>query len=932
MITFENAFKKIKNLVTDFQANEPHFLSPAYDEATLRQRFIDEFFRALGWNLEERNPYKQEVKIEKNIQEGKKQKRADYAFYISPNFRDAVFIAEAKKPSRNLENDEDYFQAIRYGYHASVPVAILFNFKELHILDCRDKPPKKDILKKHLIKKYHYTEFTDEKTFKEIYNLFSRESVANHSIVHFIGNYKRSHKSIDEALLDELDEIRNLLSRSLKKQNIKLESEPLTEAVQRIINRLVLLRFLEDKFIEQEYYVSRYAESKTAWKDFISDCARLNAKYNGIIFREHFIDKGNFKGPEPKIFSEICFHLSHLNEEGYDFDLIPIHILGSIYERFLGKIIHATPKRVKVEDKEIIRKAGGVYYTPQYIVDYIVENSIGKLIAGKSPSDISKMKFADIACGSGTFLISAYDYILRYHHQWYNEHPYEAEKDGCIFSEGKWVLSLEQRKKILLNNIFGIDIDHQAVEVTQLSLYLKLLEENGMYLHPVQERILPDLSKNIICGNSIVDRDININGNLFEEIDDKKLRPMNIRALFPEGFDAVIGNPPWGQKAVEFTETLKKYLKRKYPASSEGILDMFRFFVERAISLVKINGYFGQVLPDIILLKNYPSTRRHILDRMNITRIDHWGMAFRQVNLECCTIIGKVETPNPKNIVQATIHKNEGNIVNYIPQNTFLGIDGYKFNLLINPLIEKIINKLHTNKKLSDFVEPHEGIHSGNIRHKLFLDKKKNKNCKKLIFGKDEVQRYYLEWDGKWVNYSKDVIDKKKKEYAGLGKKEYFEIPKLVIRRTGDYILANVDYDNYYFSNNVFVCPPKKSNHLDLKYILGLLNSRLITWYYRIVQPRKGKLFSELKINILSNIPIVDIDLTNNEKKSLHDKVVKLVDEMLQAQKQLRHATTDNDKLYYKRKCEETDKEIDTLVFQLYGLTPEEIDIIEHQQ
>ncbi|MBI2968527.1 MAG: N-6 DNA methylase [Bacteroidetes bacterium] len=927
-ITFEDAFLKVKVLVAGFQANESYFLSAGYDESTTRQRFIDPFWTAMGWNLMERDPYKQKVRIEDTVTEGKKQKRADYAFYISPDYRTPRFITEAKKPSKNLYNPEDYFQTVRYGFFSGIPVAVLFDFEELHILDCRgeNKPVKKDVLKRKL-ESYHYTDFADAEKFKKIFNLFSRGAVANGSIENYIRQYKRPYKRVDEILLDELDGIRDKLARSLKKRNPALESEPLTEAVQRIINRLVLFRFLEDKLIEQEYYVGTFSKSGTAWIDFITECSRMDAKYNGIIFRKHFIDEPGFKSPEPDIFCEVCSQLSHLNQEGYDFDLIPIPILGSIYERFLGKVVHATEKRVKVEEKGEVRKAEGVYYTPQYIVNYIVENTIGSLIRGKTPKEISSFRFADIACGSGSFLIGIYDYLLEYHKQWYTSHQDDAGQIGCTITGDKIFLPLQLRKNILINNIFGVDIDNQAVEVTQLSLYLKLLEENGMYMQQLlfKEKILPDLSKNIVCGNSLVERDIN--GNLFGETDEIKINPMNMKSVFPEGFDAIIGNPPWGQKAVEFNDEVKIYFKQKYPAAADGILDLFRLFVERAISLLKNNGYFGQVLPDIVLLKNYKSTRRYILDKINISNIDHWGMVFEGVNLECCTIIGKAGNINPAKIVTAAVHEDKNIIVNHIPQSAFLNLEGFKFNLYINPGIQLVLEQLQKHKKLSNFVSPHEGIHSGNIRHKLFIDKKKNKNCKKLIFGRDEVKRYYLIWQGKWVNYALDTIDRRKKEYAGLGKKEFYEIPKLVVRRTGDYVLANVDYEKYYFSNNVFVCPQKESNNLNLKYILGILNSKLITWYYRTVQPRKGKLFSELKINVLGNIPIRDINFANPSEKSLHDKIVKLVDEMLSAKKQFINAKTDKDKLYYERKCNETDNEIDSLVFLIYDVNPKDLNI-----
>ena len=197
--------------------------------------------------------------------------------------------------------------------------------------------------------------------------------------------------------------------------------------------------------------------------------------------------------------------------------VIPIHILGSIYERFLGNVIVASDKRVKVEPKP--QKSQGwrrLLHTGWDIVRYIVENTVGKLIADKNPDQILKMRFADIACGSGSFLLGAFDLLLTYHGQYYNDNPKKARKGDCINHDGKLYLSLRKKREILLNNIYGVDKDPQAVEVCQLSLYLrccsrkKLLEAPyHQYLlefaHTAQmKKLLPDLTKNIVHGNSLI--------------------------------------------------------------------------------------------------------------------------------------------------------------------------------------------------------------------------------------------------------------------------------------------------------------------------------------------------------------------------------------------------------------------------------------------
>ena len=528
-MSFENAFKIISQLVNDFNANENYYLSQSYQEADVRNDFINKFFTALGWDVrheEQKNPYEQEVKVEKPLQIAKAQKRADYSFSLAPNYRSVKFFVEAKKSAHNLLNKDYYFQTARYGWNASTPVAVLTDFEEFHIVDCRFRPAIDDAIN-YKLKQFHYTDYADKEKFSEIYWLFSREAVADGSIEKYAGALPKPRgkkakftktvlQSIDEAFLEDLDEIRNELAKSFKKNNEHLSSEDLTEATQRTIDRLVFIKFLEDKLIEPDHYVSNFGRriryGRSTWEDFLTDSRKLDAKYNGVVFKKSLIDARNVIEPDDKTFSAICDKLSHENTP-YNFDAIPIHILGSIYERFLGKVVHATDKRATIEEKPEIRKAGGVYYTPQYIVNYIVENTIGKLIESKTPKQIAKMHFADIACGSGSFLITVFETILDYYKQYYQQNPDQAKKDGCVLYEGAYRLSLKQKQLILTNNIYGVDIDQQAVEVTQLSLYLKLLEDettataNDTWVL-FKEQLLPDLNKNIVCGNSLIGTDI----------------------------------------------------------------------------------------------------------------------------------------------------------------------------------------------------------------------------------------------------------------------------------------------------------------------------------------------------------------------------------------------------------------------------------------
>jgi hypothetical protein len=536
----------------------------------------------------------------------------------------------------------------------------------------------------------------------------------------------------------------------------------------------------------------------------------------------------------------------------------------------------------------------------------------------------------DPACGSGSFLVGAYTFLLDYYLANYcNENNLKKSlKQGIIYETRykTYRLSIDEKQRILLGCIFGVDIDPIAVEVTKLSLYLKLLENETEESQPsfFSHKYLPDLDKNICCGNSLIESDF-YNGKQLSLFDDEAMRKINAfdwQDSFPAimksgGFDCVIGNPPWGQKAAKFSVIEREYFKKKFPHSSVGILDLSRFFIEMSVGLLRSDGVWGQVLPDIILLKNYETTRRFLLDNFVLEVIDHWGKSFQHVNLESCTIIAHKEQKTVKSTakhkVKIAIHQKDNTVIEHkISQSVFSNLRGCKFNLHLTDAAYGIVQKLSVMRKFSDFFDVHEGIHSGNVRGKLFVDGKVNRSCKKLILGREEVQRYFLKWKGQWVHYTKDFFERN--DYAGLGKREYFETKKLVIRRTGDYVLACLDDVGYYFSNNVFVCIPKSAT-INLKVFLVLLNSRLMTWYYQNIQPRVGKMFAEIKINLINEFPIpIDIPRRSSQRLSV------LADQMLTAQARLRNATADADRRLQSQRVAAIDGEIDGLVFDLYGL------------
>ena len=342
---FDEAFARVGKLVATFEANKERYLSSAYQEAEVRKDFIDKFWIALGWDVnhdEQINPYEQEVKVERGVNEGASRKRADYAFLLAPNFHDVRFFVEAKKPSGDFASADNYFQTLCYGWGSkkTTRFSVLTSFEDFHILDCRSKPNINDTLSR-VVERFTCTDYADSEKFARIYWLFSREAVASGSLEKLVaqlpkprsktfrrGLFKGGDTNPDDDFLEELDGYRQKLAQAFKASNPNLNGEQLTEVTQRTLDRLVFTRFLEDKMIEPPQ-VENFGKQDGVWEDFINASLRLDRKYNGVVYKHHpKLDAPGFQ-PDDKVFARICKELSDPTSP-YNFSTIPIHILGSI--------------------------------------------------------------------------------------------------------------------------------------------------------------------------------------------------------------------------------------------------------------------------------------------------------------------------------------------------------------------------------------------------------------------------------------------------------------------------------------------------------------------------------------------------------------------------------------------------------------------------
>ncbi len=482
------------------------------------------------------------------------------------------------------------------------------------------------------------------------------------------------------------------------------------------------------------------------------------------------------------------------------------------------------------------RRATGLYYTPAHLVDFVVEHTLGPALAAcHEPDDALSLRVLDPACGGGFFLVAALARIEQ------------------RLAELGLLPGAALRADIATRCLRGVDLDPKAAAVARLALRLAV---GGQGAPPSDE-----LARVVEVGDALADD--------------------GPRAAARA--NVVIGNPPWGQKGFRFSRDEVARLRARFSTAC-GVLDPFKLFVERATELLSPGGRLGFVLPDIILLKDQRPVRELLLERCAIERIADAGRAFAGVNLDAVAITARRERAGapadhrvlvwrelPPNWREAPPPERE------VAQALFSELPDKKLNIHITERDMDVLRALSRSPRIGDVFEIHEGVHSGNVRAKLFRDPKPAGPCARLIVGKDEVRRYHLAWAGRYLDLDPAAIDRAAGEYANLGKRAWHESPKLAVRRTGDRIVAARDLEGLWVSNNLFVVLPRQPLSGDeLAAWAGVLNARLLTWLFRTVQPRTGRLFAELKIRHLAALPAPEPAPFRRAAPAIAERVVAL--------------------------------------------------------
>lgn len=616
----EKGKKLLSEKVNDFEKNKEVYLSKNFDETETRTHFINPLFETLGWNFNQTSlPYSLWDVHQEYSQKNKKRKtkKPDYAFRLEKKLK---FFVEAKAPNVDLTSKEPVFQAKSYAFstNGKAPIVILTDFQEFRVFNALERPIFENPLQ-GLLKQFDFTYESYLDNWDLLYTYFSKEAVQGGSLLELKGKVTKNTKTLDKEFLNLLMGWRKNLAMRIAKDNTHLSESELNEVVQRILDRLIFLRNLEDREIEENVYLLDMAKSKNEmYPKLLPLFARLNTDYNGLLFHPHISEDVKI---DDKTLKSIVKNL-YPPESPFQFDVIEPEILGRIYENFLGSKIHLTETHLaRVKEKPEVVHAKGVYYTPEWIVENIVQDTVVQLIKDKNPTEIKKIKILDPACGSGSFLLGAYQTLLDYHKEWYaqNKKIHKYEKDYYLNEQGDIILTSQKKGEILKNNIFGVDIDREATEVAILSLYIKVMEDGSdtQGLMFKQDTLLPKMTDNIKCGNSLIDREALYESDMFGKED---ILVFDWQKEFADvfaqgGFDAIIGNPPYIkiQELQKWAKEEVELYKKIYQSGTSGNFDIYVLFIERAMQLLNSQGLFGMILPNKFFTADYGQRLRGLI-------------------------------------------------------------------------------------------------------------------------------------------------------------------------------------------------------------------------------------------------------------------------------------------------------------------------------
>jgi len=883
----ETVKQQIKELIEKYDKVAEENRVSEYNEEMTKKDFILPLFRALGWNVEDSS----EVTAEETISK----KRVDYGFRINGIPK---FFLEAKALKVNLGDPKFIEQAIDYAWHKGCTWAVLTDFENIKVFNAEWKTT--DLLQSMFFS-LECHQFLER--FDQLW-LLSKESFEQGLIDKEAEKWgKKSKKTpVGEQLFSDLTKWRSELSKDilLRNRDKNLTEEDLDEAVQRIIDRLIFIRNCEDREMEPPTLLSTVREWESKRKGSLAEYIfkvfrHFDDEYNSKLFQHHLCDDLDVSN---QVLEGIIEDLYHTRDGAikYDFSALDADILGNVYEQYLGHILKKTAKRAKVEAKHAYRKEQGIYYTPTYIVDYIVRNTLGELLKDKNV-DVEKIRVLDPACGSGSFLIKAFDVLNEFYSRKGGSAPTQLDS-----ATG---LPFKQKERILLDNIFGVDLDPRAVEIAQLNLLLKVAEK---------KQRLPLLQQNIICGNSLID-DEKVARNKAFKWEEKFKQVMD-----EGGFDVVIGNPPYG---AEFNRLEKTYIEDKYECF--GSKDSAEVFLELALKLTKENGIVGMIIPkSLAFYTAWSNIRKFILREASVVKLCDVGIAFKDVNYEQLILIIKNSraSANAEAIIDRTTP-----LKRYLPKKEIHTLGKVRHHimelenrLIFSPVpdkIEEVLLKIHKNSV------PLRSI-AKEIFRGLYIPDEVKKTLKpgkyKFLEKVPHVSRYrikkLLEVDlsnAKWKNKIQKILQ-----------------PRVFLKvLRGKRLVAGYDFGEIVTTEKLVNIVLKEDSGYDIRFITAVINSTIPSFYVQ------KTLFSDTtetsRVMDEDYSGTIPIPKNSPQMQSMQTEIVGLVEKMISLNKRLNEIgdKKTDERQRIEEEIKKTDAEIDELVYKLYGITEEEKKIIE---
>jgi len=976
----------IKDLIKKYDKNKDYYQTPKYNETLLRTDFLDPFFELLGWDIrnEKSKPTNErEVLLEEGLKEDtySTTKKPDYTFRL---FSERKFFLEAKKPSVKIESDEKSAKQVRrYGFTAKLKISVLSNFEYLAIYDCSKKVESTDLANNSRIKLYHYSEY--EEKFDEIKSQLSHEVV-------YDGIFDETWKdieaqlerfSIDKLFLKQINDWRLLLGKEIYSCKKDLSIEELNDIVQSYINSIIFLRVCEDRDLEVYKTLLNYADQND-FDALIKKFKDSDRKYNAGLFNLELIDEiiSNNSSSFWTIIKQLYFP-----ESTYSFSVFASDILGNIYEIFLSEQLSILGEEVLLVKKpEHVDR--DIVTTPTFIIQDILRKTIVEHCKDKSDEEILDSTFADIACGSGAFLLEIYQLL----HDTLVDYYIKNDLTKLIqISISTYKLPFKIKKQILENCIFGIDKDFNAVEASKFGLLLKLLEneDNDSITIPA----LPTLDDNIQFGNSLVSSD---------KIDDTNHDKINPYDFEDTKFDVIVGNPPYMA-----TEDIKKYTPLEKPIfedvyqSAYKQYDKYFLFIEQGINLLKENGYFGYIVPSKFLkVTAGKKLRKLISDNNLLDSLISFGSNQVFDNKTTYTNILILSKKKNKNFNYVSINKlNEWkvqkNITSTLVETETIKSDNW---ILIPPHLKNIYDKIINNSILLKDLVLEENIINGiqtssnplyiHLYSKLkdeddayyYIEKDKKtwkiekeltKPYYKTTNGNDKfytfrnvhansfvIYPYKLDSENKLKLVSLDELKinyngiysyfnknkkklKKRKIQPKANKFDWYKFgrsqhltsaiceSKIIVGVLSNGYKYSIDYNSTFISSGgtagyAMIKVPSDSKY-SIYYIQALLSSKYLEWFaYWYGEIFRGN-FVARGTKVLNELPIIKIDFINTTAKRLHKDIATTQKKLNDIQVQIDNNTRNKRKQTpLKRQFGIKKLELETLLKELFDLDDED--------